>query len=246
VAHQLIWITPSEVTGPQRSYERVTASLGDSAEVTLKGLEVWETDAWDGYGLHAEVEGIARVAGDRRLDRFHLFGFSAGATVALGAALSLGEAVESLTVFEPATIGDDDWALEEAAWRMDMARVCNEVPVGARRAAFAQMMLPSGAAAPTVVPSTAAWTARTDLLEAMLARVGFSSGALAAIRAPCLVLTGGRSHPRFAQMATRLMQVLPKGRTSEFPSRSHLSPPMREEPAKVAELLRELWESGTR
>jgi pimeloyl-ACP methyl ester carboxylesterase len=214
VAHRLIWITPSEVTGPQRSYERVTARLGDSADVTL--------------------------------ETFHLFGFSAGATVALAATLSLGEAVESLTVFEPATIGDDDWSPEEAAWRMDMARVCTEVPVGARRAAFAQMMLPAGVAAPTVAPATAPWTARTDLLEAMLARVGFSSGALAAIRAPCFVLTGGRSHPRFAHVATRLMQVLPHCRTSDFPDRSHLSPPMREEPAKVAELLRELWESGGR
>jgi pimeloyl-ACP methyl ester carboxylesterase len=129
VAQQLIWITPSEVTGPQRSYERVTASLSDSADVTLMGLEVWETDAWDDYGLHTEVEGIARVAADHRLERFHLFGFSAGATVALGAALSLGEAVQSLTVFEPATIGDDDWAIDEAAWRMEMARVCSEVPV---------------------------------------------------------------------------------------------------------------------
>jgi pimeloyl-ACP methyl ester carboxylesterase len=119
VAHQLIWITPSEVTGPQRSYERVTTSLGDSADVTLKGLEVWETEAWDAYGLHTEVEGIARVAADHRLESFHLFGFSAGATVALGAALSLGDAVQSHTVFEPATIGDDDWAIEEAAWRME-------------------------------------------------------------------------------------------------------------------------------
>jgi pimeloyl-ACP methyl ester carboxylesterase len=244
VAHRLIWVTPSEVTGPQRSYERVTASLSDSADVTLKGLEVWVTDAWDGYGLHTEVQGIARLAADRRLEKFHLFGYSAGATVALGAALSLGEAVASVTVFEPATIGDDDWAREEVAWRLDMARVCNEVPVASRRAAFAQMMLPSGAAAPTVAPGAAAWTARTDLLEAMLARVGFSSGALAAIRVPCLVLTGGRSHPRFAQVASRLMQVLPQGRTSDFPDHSHLSPPMREEPAKVAELLRELWQSG--
>ena len=240
-----MWITPSEVTAPQRSYEHVTASLGDSADVTLKGLEVWDTDAWEAYGLGVEVEGIARVAADRRLETFHLFGFSAGATVALAAALSMGEAVESLTVFEPATIGDDDWAQEEAMWRTSMARVCNQLPVADRRAAFAQMMLPVGVAAPPVSEG-APWTARTDLLEAMLANVGFSSGALAAIKAPCLVLTGGRSHPRFAQVASRLMNVLPKGRSSAFPSCSHLSPPMREEPAKVAELLRELWESGGR
>ena len=97
---------------------------------------MWDTDAWDAYGLHMEVEGIARFAADRRLERFHLFGFSAGATVALAAALSLGEAVESLTVFEPATIGDADWAVEEAAWRMDWLRICNELPVAARRAAL--------------------------------------------------------------------------------------------------------------
>jgi hypothetical protein len=108
------------------------------------------------------------------------------------------------------------------------------------------MMLPPGAPAPAEAPNTTAWTARTDLFGGDAGAGGVLKRRTLRDQSPCLVLTGGRSHPRFAQVATRLQQVLPKGRTSDFPSGSHLSPPMREEPANVAELLREPWESASR
>ncbi len=241
MAERVIWITPSEVDGPQRSYERVTQSLGPSADVLLKALEVWDVDPQAPYDLQVEVEGVVRLAVHEGLDGFHLFGFSAGATVALAVALRLGEAVESVAVFEPATIGDDDWAAVERTWRTDMARVCNLFPVEARRSAFAQMMLPADAPALTAARNTSPWTTRTDLLEGMLAHVGFLSSDLAAITAPCLVITGGQSHRRFAHLAERLLTVMPNAHQAAFPDRSHLSPPMREEPARVAELLSGLW-----
>ncbi|HEY7859112.1 MAG TPA: alpha/beta fold hydrolase [Candidatus Nanopelagicales bacterium] len=244
MAERIIWITPSAVTGPQRSYERVTASLGGSADVTLKALEVWDLQPDLPYDLQIEVEGVARLASGLQMERFHLFGFSAGATVALAAALSLGQTVQSVAVFEPATIGDDDWAPVEAEWRRKMASVCQVLPPEARPLAFAQTMLPEGASLPADRSSSAPWTARTDLLEGMLAHVGFTSDALAAISAPALVITGGRSHPRFAHLASRLMTVMQIGYRADFPTCSHLSPPMRDEPDHFARLLRELWEPG--
>jgi len=48
-----------------------------------------------------------------------------------------------------------------------------------------------------------------DMLEAMLARVGFSSTDLAVITQPCLVVTGGLSHPRFARLAERWFASCP-------------------------------------
>ena len=45
--------------------------------------------------------------------------------MALAAALALGDAVRSVTVLEPAFIGDDDWDAVEAEWRSrqrDIAR----------------------------------------------------------------------------------------------------------------------------
>ena len=102
-------------------------------------------------------------------------------------------------------------------------------------------MLPPGAAAPPrdVPPPT--WGARADQLENMLAHVGFPSSNLAAITAPVLVLTGGRSHPRFAHLADRLVAVVPGAMQVDVPGRSHLNPPMREDPVVVARLLQRLW-----
>jgi len=63
--------------------------------------------------------------------RYHLFGFSAGATFALAAAMAFCGAVQSIALFEPATIGDDDWGPVEAQWRSTLADV-GSLPVELR------------------------------------------------------------------------------------------------------------------
>src|ERR1700749_616204 len=98
-AAPLLWITPSEIDGPQRSAAAVTTALGDAAEVRLHGLEVWHRPLDRPYGLHGEVDSVRRAAESLGLSTYHLFGFSPGATVALAAALRLGTAVRSVAVF---------------------------------------------------------------------------------------------------------------------------------------------------
>ena len=75
----------------------------------------------------------------------------------------------------------------------------------------------------------------------MLAHVGFFSEQLGTIQAPALVITAGQSHPRFSQVADRLLTVIPNAYQVAFAERSRLSPPMREEPDRIAQLLRDLW-----
>ncbi|HEY6279233.1 MAG TPA: alpha/beta fold hydrolase [Streptosporangiaceae bacterium] len=237
---QVIWITPSPAGRDASSSAPVARELADRAEITQIGLAVWDTVPGDRYDLAVEVAAVAATAHAKDLLRYHLFGFSAGATVALAAALSLPEAVVSVAAMEPAVIGDDDWHPIEAAWRAEMARIW-ALPVPDQGPAFRRLMLPAGAALPPPPQAPARDYAQNDMLEDMLAATGLVSDDLAAITQPVLVITGGRSNTRFQHLADRLASVIPHVETSTFADRSHLSPPHRDEPVRCAELLIAFW-----
>ena len=78
--------------------------------MAVVGLRVWGLEPCDAYDINTETAAVRRAAFDRGWRRYHLFGFSAGATVALAAALADRSAIRSIALFEPATIGDDDWS----------------------------------------------------------------------------------------------------------------------------------------
>lgn len=147
--------------------------------------------------------------------------------VAQATALALGPVVRSLALIEPATIGDDDWSASEAAWRARMEQIVS-FPDAEYRAAFRQEMMPPGVPPP-------------GQYHATIRRVGFESEDLRALVQPVLVVTGGQSHPRFADVAARLEQVLPDARTATFPDCHHLRAPHRHEPDRLAALLLALW-----
>lgn len=236
----MIWITPDPAGRDARSSAPVAQELGSRAEITQIGLAVWGTAPGDRYDLAVEVEAVAAAARAKGLPRYHLFGFSAGATVALAAALSLREAVVSVAAMEPAVIGDDDWHPSEARWRAEMAAIW-ALPVSEQAPAFRRLMLPPGVPLPPPRPVSARSPVQNDMLEDMLAATGFTSDDLAAISQPVLVITGGLSNVRFQHLAGRLASVIPHIETSTFPGRSHLSAPHRDEPARLAEVLIGFW-----
>jgi pimeloyl-ACP methyl ester carboxylesterase len=65
------------------------------------------------------------------------------------------------------------------------------------------------------------------------------------ITQPVLVITGGRSNLRFQHLADRLAGVIPHVQAATFADRSHLSPPHRDEPARLAEILIQFWATTT-
>jgi pimeloyl-ACP methyl ester carboxylesterase len=244
VPRRVLWLTPADPSGPQRSFDAVAAALGDAASPVLKGLEVWRSSAGDGYGMATEVAAVRALVGEH--SPVHLFGFSAGATVALATALELSGSVCSVAVYEPATIGDDEWSPVEADFRAAVRRICTLQPPSARATAFAELMLPPGRALPPSRREPPPWDDRRDRLEEMLDGVGFVSDDLARLAVPCLVLTGGDSHPRFRHLADRLVDVVPHARAVTYEGASHLEPPMRERPAVVAHDLLAFWTAAER
>ena len=205
--------------------------------MTLLGLRVWGLAPGDGYDMGVEVAAVAAAAGSGPV---HLAGFSAGATVALAAALALGDSVKSVVVLEPAFIGDDDWDPAEAEWRNAIASL--RAAAGPDQAeAFRDMLMAAGEPAP---PSRrpVAWDFRDDLLGTMLSgHTGFESADLARIGVPVLFVRGGRSAARFGLAARRLAEVCPDFRESVFPELHHFAPPFREEPDQLADVMRPVW-----
>ena len=73
-------------------------------ECEIKELEVYAGgQVPDDYSLEMEVEGLRRFASDRGNGRFHLYGYSIGASIALAYAAKHGQQVVSLALDEPAT-----------------------------------------------------------------------------------------------------------------------------------------------
>jgi pimeloyl-ACP methyl ester carboxylesterase len=159
--------------------------------------------------------------------------------VALAAALKLGGTVQTVTVFEPATIGDDDWSPMETRWRQELAGV-RALAAERRPAAFRRLMMGDDDL-PPFLPAPPVWTSRTDRLEDLLAAVGFVSADLARISQPTTVLTGGLGHVRFRRLAERMVEVIPQAKAVTFPRCSHLAPPHREDPVRLADVLTRAW-----
>ena len=130
VVDQCLWVSPSEVSPrlAETSAQRFARSIVDRCEVVVIGLRVWGLGLSDPYDLTTEVAAVEQAAADLGWGRYHLFGFSAGATVAFATARANPRAVRTVAGFEPATIGDDDWSPVETRWRRDLARVRQLVP----------------------------------------------------------------------------------------------------------------------
>jgi hypothetical protein len=86
----------------------------------------------------------------------------------------------------------------------------------------------------------AAWRARMQAILELppdSQRVAFRQ----AMMQPLLVITCGRSYPRFAEVSARLGEVVPDVTVATCPSLSHLESPQRHEPERLSALLVELW-----
>jgi pimeloyl-ACP methyl ester carboxylesterase len=237
---RVIWVDPTGTDFTGTPVEAFAERLRASVDVTLVGLRVWGLAPGDPYDIGVEVEAVTGAAGSGPV---HLAGFSAGATVAVAAALAVGESVRSVTLIEPAFIGDDDWDPAEAAWRAAIGSLRSSGPPE-QVEAFRDMLMAPGATTP---PSRrpVSWDFRDDLLGAMLAaRTGFVSSDLAGIGAPVLLIRGGRSATRFGLAGRRLMQVCPRSFEHVFPALHHFAPPHREEPEELAHVLRSFWSSA--
>jgi pimeloyl-ACP methyl ester carboxylesterase len=234
---RVIWVDPTGTDFTGTPIEAFAERLRGRVDITLLGLRVWGLAPGDRYDIGVEVAAVREAAGGEPV---HLAGFSARATVALAAALALGEGVRSVALLEPAFIGDDDWDPAEAEWRAAIGSLRSSGPAEQAESFRAMLMGPGETPPPSRRPP--AWDFRDALLGAMLTtQAGFVSADLARIGAPIVLIRGGRSAARFGLVARRLEAVCPEASEHVFPGLHHFAPPYRDQPERLERVLLGLW-----
>lgn len=96
---------PGSVAPAAQRYKPLLDRVGDAADFHLKDLEVYrEASPPADYSIEEELAAIDRFADSRRLQRFHLVGYSGGGFISLGYAGTRPDRVLSLALFEPARV----------------------------------------------------------------------------------------------------------------------------------------------
>jgi pimeloyl-ACP methyl ester carboxylesterase len=96
---------PGSVAPAAQRYRPLIDHIGGAADLHLKDLEVYREAAPPAnYSIQEELEAIDRLADSKRLDRFHLVGYSGGGFISLAYAGTHPQRLISLALFEPAQI----------------------------------------------------------------------------------------------------------------------------------------------
>lgn len=225
-------------------YEPVRRELGDTRVTLTKELEVYAAAAPPAdYSIESEVEGIDRFADEQGLDRFHLYGHSAGAAIAMAYAATHPHRPLSLALDEPASdFSEDDRRVIQA----DLPADLDDLPVPERMARFARSLLRPGVAPPTMAlpadnPEMAKRPAGLGAFSRALFRYELDLDALRSFAGPVYYSYGSLSNERWEAMAQRLQRELPRCTVERYDGIHHLNTSHQAEPGRVAAALERLW-----
>jgi pimeloyl-ACP methyl ester carboxylesterase len=241
-------LLPGIVMPAAAAYEALLTELGSDVDALVTDLAVYTADTPPpDYSLDDEVASLLTAVEARGWDRFHLLGYSAGASVALACAAVHGDRLSSLALLEPAWAGnwDDAAPAHQALWP-EYARLA-DLPPEEAMPAFVRLQLRPGVVPPPPPPGPPpAWMARRPAaIRAMVSAFrtfDLDREALRRFRGPVYFALGGLSNPdQFAEEAERLAGVFRDFRLEVFADRHHFDPPHRAEPGAVGASLRDLW-----
>lgn len=224
------------------------AELGTDVDALAKELEVYAGDAPPpDYTLDIEVDGVLAAARARGWDRFHLAGYSGGASVALACAARHPDRLSSLALLEPAWAGnwDDASPAHQALWP-EYARLAG-LPAAESLPAFVRLQLRSCVVPPAPPGPPPPWMAQRPAgIRAIIAAFrgyDLDREALRRFDRPVYFALGGLSNPdQFRDEAERLACVFDDFWLQVFPGRHHFDPPHRAEAPVLAGSLRSLWQ----
>ena len=234
-------VTPADVT-----YRPFALALGMNAELRLKDLEGYAADFPMEYNLDTELLGISRLAIDANWERFHLVGYSGGASVALAFAASHPQAVISLSLVEPVFVGNDaSWSDEYAALLASLDKALS-APLAERPAAFVRALSPQGRRPPAQpAGSQPGWLIpRSERQGWMWPRWRDADRGpyrLVPNGRPVYVAVGGRSRSAFLEIARWLADQSRAAVVDIYEERSHFDPPHVAEAERFASAVLENW-----
>jgi pimeloyl-ACP methyl ester carboxylesterase len=225
-------------------YAALINELGGHTKTITKDLEVYRLSRPPaGYSIETEIAGIASTADVRRLDRFHLYGHSAGGAIAIAFAAAHPDRLLSLAIDEPAMDftpedhADPSWAeLDGIA----------ELPVPARMAAFLRHQLKPGVEpAPPPPGPPPEWMAKRPAGILAFIAAGkqhvIPEQRLREFERPVYYSRGTLSATYWERSARRLERLFPDVTSEIYAGLHHLHTSHIAEPARVAAALQSLW-----
>jgi pimeloyl-ACP methyl ester carboxylesterase len=252
MARSQVILLPGIVLPAELAYADLVHELGPNVDARAKELEIYAGDAPpQGYGLETEVEGIRRLADAAGFERFHLVGYSGGGASSIAFCQTYPERLITLTLNEPAWAGNEGLTLEEAG-RWAVFNEIMEMPLDQMMPAFMRAQLRDDVPSPPQPegpppPWMAKRPAGIRAIIGAFKKYNLDLGRLRRFDRPVLFTLGGKSHPSyFAETAKRLATIFPKFRIEIFEERHHFDPPHRSEAARMAALLKELWDEAER
>lgn len=224
-------------------YAPLFAELGDAIDARTKELDVYTlSPPRDDYGIEDEVEALFMCADRARLERFHLYGHSGGGAVALAFTAAHPQRVLSLALDEAAFDFSDEMRTELEG-HMQLEPLLRQDPAQAMPQ-FMHMEVADGVevAPPPGPPPLPNRPAGIAALLRAFARAEIDYEALRRFERPVLYTRGGLSAKRYACSAARLGAVFQDFEEVVFDRLHHLNTSHQAEPARVALLLRALWD----
>lgn len=235
---------PGIIAPAARRYEPLLRYLVDVNPI-VKELEVYRDGSPpDGYSIATEVDGVLRAADEAGVERFHLYGHSAGGAVAIALSLTHRERVLTLAVDEPASDFTDQGNADYGWPEFD--RVLR-LPPNDSTAEFLKLQVAPGVALPPPPGGTLpAWMAKRPagmraFIEALRAH-HLTERDYRAFDKPVYFTWGSLTHQRWRSMERRLSALLPNFSSEMFEGLHHLNTSHTAEPQRVAARLTTLWQ----
>ena len=187
----------------------------------------------DGYSLARLADQTVALMDGLGLERAALVGFSLGGMIVRAVALARPERVAALAILNSA---HDRTQAERDAILLRVDQAAREGPRATVEAALERWFTPAyGAEHPEVLAQVRGWILANDpevypLVYRVLAEGDRElAEAIAAIRCPTLVMTGGEDHGNSPDMAWRMAALIPGARCEILPNLRHMG--LAEDPA---------------
>ena len=220
-------------------------ALGSSAGLDVKELHVYTTERVpDDYSLASEVDALDRFAAERGYDRFHLYGYSIGASIALAYTAAHPDKVTSLALDEPATdFSDADRRINTEQGLDGLAGR----PAEERMRIFLGSLTRPGVEVgpPPPTPQTPEMALRPAGLAAVsreVERYQVDAERLRAFNRPVYMSYGGLSNERWEVMGERIAGLFPDCTVECYEGCHHLYTSHQADPRRVATALKHLWD----
>lgn len=243
--HQVVCVPGSVAPAAQR-YRPLVEKVGDAAELHLKDLEVYrEPTPPASYVVEEELDAIDRFADSRRLERFHLVGYSGGGFISLAYAGTRPQRLLSLAMFEPARI-PGELTEEERRFFAGLEQTLTGLQGDAFMATFIREQVKPGAVLPPPPqgPVSAEMQKRPAGIGALLKAFnayGFDRALLRSVPFPIFYAYGDMSHEEQALKAGILARLVADFHVRRYAGVHHFVPADQIYTAEHADVLLQHW-----